>query len=321
MARSETTGNGKCAVLYDGEIFIFDNKDFQDGHWITINADEEEGRKGQHVFVRENGTIIYGLGGKFKNLRDLVKKEKGEEYAATKDEVVDFLKKTDGRLLREIADNDIVPFSHKELKKENIDNFLEVKKHKTQPSEDEIIKNLGGADLTAGSCASLALAYTAQKDGWDVLDFRGGESRAFFSSGYNKQKLFKDSIVATDDRTVKGARKLLETVVKKAPDKKEFLLSTGSHMAVVRRNGNRFEYLELQSDDPQWTDFGDSYGSDPSLKLRYRFGARMRKSSRGGFSLLYDCEKLKDLEAFKMSIGFINTEKDKQKKGKGGGIK
>ena len=44
-----------------------------DDRWITINADEEEGRKGQHVLIKENGTIVWGLGGKFKHLSELGK--------------------------------------------------------------------------------------------------------------------------------------------------------------------------------------------------------------------------------------------------------
>ena len=41
-----------------------------DDRWITINGEDNDG-KGQHVYIKENGDVIFGLGGKFKNLRDL----------------------------------------------------------------------------------------------------------------------------------------------------------------------------------------------------------------------------------------------------------
>lgn len=58
-------------------------------------------------------------------------------------------------------------------------------------TSDEIIKTLSGGDLTGGSCASLGLAYIGQKQGWNVLDFRGGESQSFFSNTYNLKSLFE----------------------------------------------------------------------------------------------------------------------------------
>ncbi len=59
----------KCVIISDGKVYI------EDDRWITINADEEEDRKGQHVLIKENGDIIAGLGGNFKNLRDLGRKK------------------------------------------------------------------------------------------------------------------------------------------------------------------------------------------------------------------------------------------------------
>ena len=59
----------KRVIISDGKVYI------EDDRWITINADEEEDRKGQHVLIKENGDIIAGLGGNFKNLRDLGRKK------------------------------------------------------------------------------------------------------------------------------------------------------------------------------------------------------------------------------------------------------
>lgn len=41
-----------------------------DEQWITINGEDNDG-KGQHVLIKENGDVVVGLGGNFKNLRDL----------------------------------------------------------------------------------------------------------------------------------------------------------------------------------------------------------------------------------------------------------
>ena len=66
-----------------------------------------------------------------------------------------------------------------------------VENQKIKMTSDEIIKTLSGGDLTGGSCASLGLAYIGQKQGWNVLDFRGGESQNFFSNTYNLKSLFE----------------------------------------------------------------------------------------------------------------------------------
>lgn len=44
-------------------------------------------------------------------------------------------------------------------------------------TEQDIINRLSGGDMTKGSCSSLALAYAGNKAGYDVLDFRDGDSR------------------------------------------------------------------------------------------------------------------------------------------------
>ena len=67
----------------------------------------------------------------------------------------------------------------------NVD-YIPVKKHDSVLDEQEIIQRIAGGDQTTGSCASVALSYAGQKRGYDVLDFRDGESREFFASKLNK---------------------------------------------------------------------------------------------------------------------------------------
>ena len=49
-------------------------------------------------------------------------------------------------------------------------------------SEQQIISDISGGDMTEGSCSSLALAYAGNRAGYIVYDFRDGRSREFFSS-------------------------------------------------------------------------------------------------------------------------------------------
>ena len=41
----------------------------QDDRWITVHADKEAGIKGQHVLIKEDGTVIGGLGGKLNGMK------------------------------------------------------------------------------------------------------------------------------------------------------------------------------------------------------------------------------------------------------------
>ena len=50
--------------------------------------------------------------------------------------------------------------------------YNEVRDLDKKLTNDEIIKRVGGGDLTKGSCSSLALTYAGNMAGLDVLDFR-----------------------------------------------------------------------------------------------------------------------------------------------------
>ena len=63
--------------------------------------------------------------------------------------------------------------------------YNQVMPHKQYVTEEHIITALAGGDRTTSSCASVGLAYAGQKCGYDVLDFRGGESQKFFASYWN----------------------------------------------------------------------------------------------------------------------------------------
>ena len=115
-------------------------------------------------------------------------------------------------------------------------------KYKEQPTDDEIIKRLGGGDMTSGSCSSLAFAFAANKLGFDVLDFRDGQSREFFSRTTMIAKI-AHIVGGIDDYNMSGIEAMRKTEVGKL-----CYIETGRHAAVVRTvmNGKKKEYQYLE---------------------------------------------------------------------------
>lgn len=182
------------------------------------------------------------------------------------------------------------------------------------PTFDEIVKSIGGADQTDGSCASVALAYAGNKGGYDVHDFRGGESRRFFGNKGNTTIIANlpgiDGKVITSASEISTANKLL----KQMEDGHEYFLGVGRHASIVRKAQNGYEYLELQSATRNgWHELNDDI-------LRWRFGALKRRNIALNARLV-DVDNLANNDEFIEILKYINTAVDKQMKGVGGGIK
>lgn len=179
-------------------------------------------------------------------------------------------------------------------------------------TQDQIIAALGGGDRTGGSCASVALAYAGRSNGIDVLDFRGGKSREWFSSKLNKRDMAAECGIAHEsirDFQKTGWEKLKSANMEDGVD---YLLGYACHMAVVRKNGSSFEYLELQSN------YRNGWHKLNAGELKSRFGA----SDSGRYDIvdLYDVRTcIGDL--FKEFLGYLNTESGYEQKGAGGTIK
>ena len=195
--------------------------------------------------------------------------------------------------------------------------YKEVKELKNKLTEGAIIEKLGGGDLTGGSCVSVGLAYAGNKNGLDVTDFRGGESRSFFSSRFNLEELAKvfkaDTVKRETARSyITSGNKLLKQVEKG----KEYYFVCGRHAAIVRRTEEDvLQYLELQSSrNNGWIDFN----GNPRYTLSTRFGNRSSEG-RDVSTFMIDIDSFKDNEEFKEILGYyINTATDKQVKGEGG---
>jgi hypothetical protein len=184
-------------------------------------------------------------------------------------------------------------------------------------TEAEIIGRVGGGDLTQGSCSSLAFTYCANRIGLDVLDFRDGESRRFFSRTGNIAEIARKlgGVVEESKNNFTVAHKLLKMV----EIGKEYYFTCGQHAAVVRRTAIGLEFLELQSATSNgWKPLNDTV-------LKYRFGAK-KSCTRSGFALsMQDClielSLFKGNSGFKKIMGYINTAESEQKKGSKGTTK
>lgn len=215
-----------------------------------------------------------------------------------------------------------------ELSANNV-SYNEVKRYNTQPSQDEIISRLAGGDITRGSCSSLAFAYMGNLIGYDVLDFRDGNSRSYFAKEINIEKMA--SLPGVDGNVYREKYELRGTmrIIKSLEIGEEYYLSTGKHAAMVRRTENGAEYLELQSRTKNgWKSFNE-YGNMEDT-LYHRFGCR--KSAQtigwGDYKRTYErpvvvinAKSMKNSKDFAKILGYINTNESEQKKGATGGIR
>lgn len=196
-----------------------------------------------------------------------------------------------------------------------------VKSHTTKLTEAEIIDALSGGDMTKGSCASVGLAYIGQKQGWDVLDFRDGESRSMFARSSNLLSLSQmDGMKAL---RAQGACSMTvgTRLLKMCEEGKEYYLAVGRHAAIVRKNaGGVLQYLELQSKNLSgWTDFD----GNPRYTLKTRFGCTQRATNSAQQDFMLDLTEsdFTSNDDFRSLLGFLNTESNAQKKGINGTIK
>lgn len=192
-----------------------------------------------------------------------------------------------------------------------------VQNHLSKLTNDEIISILSGGDRTTGSCASLGLAYIGQKQGWNVLDFRGGSSTDFFANSLNLFNLSKTDGLKTLLAEGKSSLTVGNRLLNQCEVGKEYYLAVGRHASIVRKlDDGTLQYLELQSAFKSgWTNFD----GNPKYTLKTRFGCTSRPSY-GDFMIDID-ESDFSTDDFKSLLGYLNTAEDAQRKGMYGTIK
>lgn len=201
-----------------------------------------------------------------------------------------------------------------ELKEADID-YLSIELAKKKRTSNEIIERLSGGDLTEGSCSSLAFAYVGNKAGYDVLDFRDGESRAFFSSRKSIQKIANLPNINSEMIRGKNDIQCVNKLFEKMKAGKEYYLATGQHASIVRRNNDAFEYLELQHPST-----GNGWHNLDNNILLSRFRCSTTHSLEFS-NFLIDVESLSNNQEFLNILGYINTSELKQKKGELGNVR
>lgn len=183
------------------------------------------------------------------------------------------------------------------------------------PTEKEIIDAIGGGDKTGGSCASVGLAYAGNKAGYQVHDFRGGDSMNWFATKANTSKIAQipgiDGTIIVSRNEMKTAKQLLSQM----EAGKEYWLGIGRHASIVRvGSSGGYEFLELQSETR------NGWKTLDEFMLKYRFGCVKRRSVELPARLI-EVDKLAQSPEFPEILRYINTDVANQKKGVGGGIK
>ena len=192
--------------------------------------------------------------------------------------------------------------------------YVQVEDLEKELTEDQVIAKIGGGDMTGGSCSSLSLAYAGNRIGYDVNDFRGGDSLSFFSASGRISEIAK--LPNVKGFTVKNTNdfKAANELVKKMEKDKEYILCVGKHSAIVRNvEGKGFQYLELQ------TATENGFKKLTTGELKERFGCRKSHTLFGEKvetkSTLLDVESLANNSEIKEILGYLNTNKTKQLKG------
>ena len=179
-----------------------------------------------------------------------------------------------------------------------------------QRADEEIIAKLSGGDETLGSCSSLAFAYAGNLAGYDVVDFRDGESRKLFSTDEMIKEIAYlpdvDSIVRFGTDEIECTNKLL----KKMEPGKTYYLATGQHAAAVRNVDGQYEYLELQNRTPSKNKW---YKLNTKV-LEERFRCE-RDNDFECQNVLICFDSLQKSPEFLDLLGYLNTAETAQRKG------
>lgn len=179
------------------------------------------------------------------------------------------------------------------------------------PTTQEIISKISGGDETDGSCSSAALAYIANKLGYDCRDFKGGKVTDFFSDLKNIELLtdmFNGTIVTGK---AKDETKTCLNLFEKMEIGKEYYFYAGEHTAIVYKKSQRSIYfLELQNPNLEENTF--KILNKASLRDRFRCEVILVGDIKSGFIPL---ENFGKYDNFKNLAKYINTAENEQQKG------
>lgn len=168
-------------------------------------------------------------------------------------------------------------------------------------------------------CAKNDDVTLLKEIGFDVADFRGGESQRFFATRRNVKELL--SFDGINSFTIEGYNDFTAAneVLSYAEQNVEYLLIAGKHAAIVRRGETGFEYLELQSPT------NNGYHQLTKAELKDRFGCQKSHTVYGNklksSSHLVRVDSFGNSKAFIKALGYLNTVTQNQQKGESGSVK
>jgi hypothetical protein len=175
--------------------------------------------------------------------------------------------------------------------------YNEAKNLKKALSENQIIEKLGAPDPTPGSCSSQALAYIANKFGFDVKDYRKMKSRVLFANRNTIEQIVKSGGFEANNS---NGFKNVETLLQHVEPGKEYYFVSSEHATIIRKMNDNFEYLELQNKKIK-----NGFRPLTGDALEARFGTEEKSDCR---DYLIDIEKMKNSPKFRELIGFFNTQ-------------
>lgn len=266
-----------------------------------------------------NGRFTNANGGGSGNFLHVAKGEKGKGVYVVDGGMFNSTKKTltsenTNDIIKSIQTSEVI----KQLHQSGIE-YRKAEKLSEQLDTNEIIQRVGGGDETKGSCSSLAFAYIGNKGGFDVLDYRDGESRSFFASMSTIKEIATLSDVKSTFVKEYNDFTAVKSLLGNVENGKEYYLATGRHASIIRKSQTGFEYLELQSE----TDNGFKPLTNKVLEKRFacQKSHTSLKRKYAVTNVLIECESLGKNSDFEEILGYINTSKDKQKKGDKGYVK
>ena len=309
-----TLDNRTSDICQDMDGKVFDLKDYEVG--VTANPfhvrcrtttapyfDDMDGeRAAKHETTGETEYVP----------ADITYKDWKEKYISKNP----FEKTEKSDIIKKIRENSTI-LKNLELNKVE---YKKVGKLNRELEDYEIIMRLAGGDETNGSCSSVALAYAGNRNGMDVLDFRGGNSQMFFSNRKNildiAQMKGVKSLIVENSNDFRAIKELLDFITE---EEKEYYLGVGTHAAIVKRELNKYYYLELQDA------FNNGYQILTDGVLKNRFGCQKSHTVYGiklkPKNVIIEIDSLKDNKEFEEILGYINTNEIDQVKGYDGYVK
>ena len=278
--------------------------------WIKENTYRSARWKSQPYFIRDNfvgGNLVNGLASLKKGI-------------SAEADVVSSPYYQQPITQSEMEQDAPLPQQFKEYLDKNPIEVKDVTPLEKTLTDEQIVSKIAGGDKTGGSCVSQALTYAGVRCGLDVEDYRGGCSCELMSNRMRIREMVLN--LGGKIQNTNKPQKTMIDLIKSLPDNSEAIIGGTGHCSIVRKfvdknNEIKLEHLELQSNNKELNKWYEL----TSERLKTRFTASKTTKYEKKIYFLAISELRKHPAMLRKLLGYINTAKDKQKKGDGGGIK